>query len=59
MNTCDCGSGLNMELVAKPHVCTSCAKDEDPMEEIVCFLNRVGQQGLPDFRCAYYESREA
>ena len=57
MNSCDYVSGLNTNLVPKPHVCASCVKDDDPHEEFVCFLCRVDQQGEPKFICAYYEGR--
>ena len=59
VNICDTGSGFKTEMVAKPRVCASCLKDDDPLEEFLCFLCRVDQQDQSDFRCTYYENRDA
>ena len=37
----DDGNELNPDLIRKPALCVSCAKDADPSEEIVCCLLRV------------------
>ena len=51
----DDGNELNPDLVAKPSLCVSCAKDGDLGEEMLCVLNRLGQQDEPDFECGAYE----
>jgi hypothetical protein len=51
----DDGNALNPELVIKPSLCLSCAKDDDPSEEIPCTLNRLDQQGEAEFRCGACE----
>ena len=47
----DDGTEINPDLISKPSLCTSCAKDEDPEEEPMCTLNRFDQQGEGEFRC--------
>lgn len=49
----DAGNELNPDLAPKPSLCVSCAKDEDPSEEVLCNLNRLGQDE-GEFRCAAY-----
>ena len=41
----DDGNEINTDLIAKPSLCVSCSKDEDPAEEVLCLLNRADQQG--------------
>jgi hypothetical protein len=53
----DDGNEINADLIAKPSLCVSCKKDEDPLEEMLCFLNRADQQGEPEFRCDAYEPK--
>jgi hypothetical protein len=53
----DDGNELNPDLVSKPSLCVSCAKDEDPNEEVLCTLNRLDQQGDPDFQCFAYQPK--
>jgi hypothetical protein len=53
----DDGNEINADLIAKPSLCVSCSKDEDPSEEVLCFLNRADQQGEPEFRCDAYEPK--
>lgn len=50
----DDGTRMNPDLVSKPSLCVSCAKDEDPDEEILCNLNRLDQEGEPNFECGAY-----
>jgi len=50
----DDGTEVNADLIAKPSLCTSCAKDEDPAQEPLCTLNRFDQQGEEDFQCGAY-----
>ena len=58
----DDGTEINPDLIAKPSLCTSCAKDGDSSEEPLCALNRLDQQDEEEFRCDAYvlkeESRE-
>ncbi|UCD52504.1 MAG: hypothetical protein JSW27_07680 [Phycisphaerales bacterium] len=53
----DDGNELNPDLVAKPDLCVSCAKDGDPTEEILCTLNRLDQEGEDEFRCDAYDRK--
>lgn len=50
----DDGNELNPDLIAKPSLCTSCAKDDDPGQEMLCALNRLDQQGEDEFLCGAY-----
>jgi len=54
----DDGNEMNPDLISKPSLCVSCAKDGDPGEEVLCNLNRLGHQDDEDFKCfAYLEKR--
>ena len=53
----DDGNELNPDLIRKPALCVSCAKDGDPSEEIVCCLNRLDQQDEAEFKCFAYEPK--
>ena len=53
----DDGNELNPDLVAKPDLCVSCAKDGDPTEEILCTPDRLDQEGEDEFRCDAYERK--
>jgi hypothetical protein len=54
----DDGNELNPDLIAKPDLCVSCAKDGDPNEEILCNLNRLDQVDEDVFKCFAYEPRD-
>jgi len=54
----DDGTELNPDLIPKPSLCVSCAKDGDPGEATLCHLNRLDQQGEPEFRCDAYEPKQ-
>jgi hypothetical protein len=56
----DDGTELNPDLIPKPALCISCAKDDacDPEEEILCNLNRLDQQDEPEFKCYAYEPKK-
>jgi hypothetical protein len=51
----DDGTEINPDLIAKPGLCVSCRKDEDPNEEILCILTRADQQDEDDFKCFAFE----
>ena len=53
----DNGEKLNLNLVSKPDLCTTCRKDEDVDERILCNLNRLDQAGEKEFICYAYESK--
>jgi hypothetical protein len=53
----DDGREMNSDLIPKPALCVSCAKDEDPEEEVLCNLNRLDQQGDADFQCGAYQPK--
>ena len=43
----DDGTEVNPDLIAKPSLCTSCAKDDVPSEEPLCALtNRANQSSV-------------
>jgi hypothetical protein len=52
----DDGNELNPNLIRKPQLCSSCRKNDDPGEEILCNLTRLDQQGDGEFRCFAYEN---
>jgi hypothetical protein len=54
----DDGNELNPDLIPKPQLCLSCRKNNDPGEEVLCNLNRLDQQGEPEFKCFAYEKIE-
>jgi hypothetical protein len=54
----DDGTEVNPDLIAKPSLCASCAKDDDPSEEPLCALNRLDQQGEEEFRCDAYFAKD-
>jgi hypothetical protein len=46
----------NPDQIIKPHLCISCAKNDDPSEEVFCILNRLGQQETDLFHCNAYQA---
>jgi len=50
---------LYPDLIPKPALCVSCAKNDDPDEEeqILCNLNRLDQQDAREFQCFAYEPK--
>jgi hypothetical protein len=50
----DEGREVNPDLLPKPSLCTSCAKDDDPADEPLCVLNRFDQRDEEQFQCAAY-----
>lgn len=50
----DDGTEINPDLVRKPTLCTSCAKDGDPDEEPLCTLTRYDQREGEEFQCDAY-----
>jgi len=53
----DDGTDINPDLIAKPDLCVSCKKDDDPGEEILCTLTRADQIGEEPFRCEAFEPK--
>ncbi len=53
----DDGEKLNPNLISKPDLCTTCRKDENEDEEMLCNLNRLDQAGEKEFICYAYESK--
>lgn len=47
----DDGNELDPNLIKKPSLCTVCAKDGDPREEILCNLLRLGHEEGEEFIC--------
>ena len=55
----DDGTQFNPDLIPKPSLCTSCRKDGDPKEEILCALNRLAHQDEEgEFVCDAYEPKD-
>ena len=54
----DDGNEVNPDLIAKPSLCTSCSKDEDPSQEHLCAMNRLDQQDEDDFLCGEYTPKQ-
>ena len=50
-------SPVNPDLMPKPSLCATCKHDSDSEQEILCSLNRIGQQSAVDFKCDTYEER--
>jgi len=53
----DDGKEIDPDLIAKPDLCVSCKKDDDPGEEILCTLTRADQIGEEPFRCEAFEPK--
>ncbi|MHC4143927.1 MAG: hypothetical protein ACYSUD_04015 [Planctomycetota bacterium] len=53
----DDGTEINPDLIAKPSLCASCAKDDDPSQHHLCDLNRFDQQGEDELKCGEYEPK--
>ncbi|MDF7809701.1 hypothetical protein P4E94_19840 [Pontiellaceae bacterium B12219] len=51
----DDGNELNPDLIKKPSLCTTCIKDSDPTQEIMCNLTRLDQQDESDFHCEAHQ----
>jgi hypothetical protein len=51
----DDGTPVNPDLYPKPQLCLSCKNDNDPTENIVCTLTRMGQRNDDVFECHGYE----
>ena len=54
----DDGTEINPDLISKPSLCASCAKNDDPTEELLCTLNRLDQREEAEFRCDAYVPKE-
>jgi hypothetical protein len=53
----DDGTEVNPDLIAKPSLCVSCRKDDDPNEAILCTLIRADQQGAQEFECFAFQPK--
>jgi len=54
----DDGTEINPDLIAKPGLCLSCEKNDNPDEEMLCALNRLDQRNDKDFKCFAYEQNK-
>ena len=52
----DNGNELDPSSVQMPQMCPMCDKRDDPHEEVLCNINRLGQQGEPEFKCSSFVS---
>lgn len=55
----DNGNKINHDMIRKPGLCLLCKKDEviDTIENMLCVLNRLDQQGEDEFRCEAFERK--
>jgi hypothetical protein len=53
----DDGTEIDPDLIAKPDLCVSCKKDDDPGEEILCMMTRADQFGEEPFQCEAFEPK--
>ena len=53
----DDGTKIDPNLMEKPSLCTTCKKDDEKKEEVLCTLNRIDQQGEDEFKCYAYVSK--
>lgn len=56
----DYGNKINPNLVKKPSLCLLCKKDEtdDPMEHMLCAMNRLDQQNEQEFKCGSFDRKK-
>ena len=54
----DDGTEINPNLIPKRPLCLTCAKVDDPSEEVLCTLTRMDQQGEAEFICHAFLSIE-
>ncbi|MEP6946055.1 MAG: hypothetical protein ABJA02_09075 [Acidobacteriota bacterium] len=52
----DDGNEIDPSLAPIPKMCLMCEKRDDPHEEILCNLNRLGQRSEPAFKCGAFVS---
>lgn len=50
----DDGYELNIDLIKTPAMCLICKNNEDPNQEIMCNLNRLGQTEGEEFICVAF-----
>jgi hypothetical protein len=50
----DDGTEINPDLVPKPSLCVSCARDDMESEQICCTLTRADQEDEEEFQCFAY-----
>ena len=53
----DDGYEINTDLIKKPSLCLTCAKDDDPNEEMLCNMNRYDQKDDKEFICFAYKKK--
>lgn len=53
----DDGAEINSDLIPKPAMCITCAKEDQPAEEHVCILTRLDQKDEEEFHCEAYEPK--
>ena len=55
----DNGNKINSDLVKKPRLCLLCKKEDidDPMEHILCTMNRLDQRDEDEFKCGAFEKK--
>ena len=54
----DDGTEINPDLIPKPDLCITCARDDVPgKEEMLCTMTRADQQVEPEFYCDAYQPK--
>lgn len=51
----DDGSRIDPNLVPKPALCSTCANDGDPEQEMLCTLTRLDQMDEEGFECGAFQ----
>lgn len=56
----DDGNPVNPDLIAKPGLCLVCRNNDidDPMENLLCTMNRYDQRDSEEFECGTFEYRD-
>lgn len=56
----DDGNPINPNLIRKPGLCLLCLKNDidDPLENLLCTMNRHDQRNEEEFKCGAFEKRE-
>ena len=55
----DDGTKIDPNLIPKPGLCITCAKDDDATEPALCILTRIDQMDDDEFICHAYEPKRS
>lgn len=54
----DDGYEINTDLIEKPSLCITCISNDNPIEELLCHMNRYDQRDDKEFICFAYKKRK-